>query len=77
MCNLISVAVDLDAVLKIFSTERAGKIGGAIDQKHGEKFSSDRGRIRRKEPIVGEICGFRERLQRTAKYSSSLTRIDF
>jgi hypothetical protein len=26
--------VDLDAVLKSFSTERTGEIGGVIDEKH-------------------------------------------
>lgn len=33
--NLISGTVDFDAVLKSFSTECAGEIGGVIDEKHG------------------------------------------
>jgi hypothetical protein len=62
--------VNLDTVLKPFSTERTGKIGSVINEKQGvgnivflaelgEKFSADRDRIRRKEPSVEDSVRFK------------------
>ena len=68
--NLISIAMDLDAVLESLLTERTSEVGGIINEKHGvgdvvfltelgEKFSANRDRVRREEPNVEDSVGFR------------------
>ena len=87
MFNLVSIAVDLDTILKLFSTERTGEIGGVINEKHGvgdvvflaqlgEKFSPI-GIVYVGESRAWRILFVSGLTAAYRQYSSSLTRIDF
>jgi len=67
---VVAVAVELDAVAQPFAAQSTDEVVGIVDEKHGvldgvflaelgEKFPSNRDRIRRKQPRVRDSVRFR------------------